>query len=151
VSAQGRLLALNCHPSELRRSPIRKQHFHDSRYRDVADQGLDLDVVKINKGHVREFRDAAQLVPTRRSGNLLKATLPQLAEYSRAHPHAPRIKAATVNKWLNCLGAVLSWSWKNGLIPDEVNWSNPVSGSSLNNRGLEVLAYDGPQGAQCRR
>jgi hypothetical protein len=63
----------------------------------------DLDVVQINRSHVREFRDAAQLVPIRRSGKLLKATLPQLAEYSRAHPNVSRIKAATVNKWLNCL------------------------------------------------
>jgi integrase len=91
----------------------------------------DLDVVQINRRHVREFRDAAQLVPTGRSGKLLKATLPQLAEYSRAHPDAPRIKAATVNKWLNCLGAVLNWSRKNGLIPDEVPWSDPVSGMRL--------------------
>jgi integrase len=91
----------------------------------------DLDVVQINRGHVREFRDAAQLVPIRRSGKLLKATLPQLVEYSRAHRDAPRIKAATVNKWLNCLGAVLNWSRKNGLIPDEVQWSDPVSGMRL--------------------
>jgi hypothetical protein len=42
----------------------------------------DLDVVQINRRHVREFRDAAQFVPTGRSGKLLKATLPQLVEYS---------------------------------------------------------------------
>jgi integrase len=36
-----------------------------------------------------------------------------------------------VNKWLNCLGAVLNWSRKNGLIPDEVQWSDPVSGMRL--------------------
>ena len=92
----------------------------------------DLDVAHINRRHVREFRDAAQLVPTGRSGPLLKATLPQLVEYSRARPDAPRIKAATVNKWLNCLGAVLTWSRKNGFIPDEVPWSNPVAGMRLN-------------------
>jgi integrase len=91
----------------------------------------DLDVTQINRRHVREFRDAAQLVPTGRSGKLLKATLPQLVEYSRAHPDAPRIKAATVNKWLNCLGAVLNWSRKNGLVPDDVPWSDPVSGMRL--------------------
>jgi integrase len=91
----------------------------------------DLDVTHINRRHVREFRDAAQLVPTGRSGRLLKATLPQLVEYSRAHPDAPRIKASTVNKWLNCVGAVLNWSRKNGLIPDDVPWSDPVSGMRL--------------------
>jgi integrase len=92
----------------------------------------DLDVTHVNRRHVREFRDAAQLVPASRSGKLLKASLPQLVEYSRAHPNAPRIKAATVNKWLTCLGAVLTWSRKNGLIPDELPWSNPVSGMRLN-------------------
>jgi integrase len=91
----------------------------------------DIEVAHINRRHVREFRDAAQLVPSCRSGRLLKATLPQLVEYSRAHPNDPRIKAATVNKWLNCLGAVLNWSRKNGLIPDEVQWSDPVSGMRL--------------------
>ena len=38
------------------------------------------------QGHVREFRDAAQLVPKRRAGKLRKAPLPELAEWSRAHP-----------------------------------------------------------------
>jgi integrase len=91
----------------------------------------DLEVAQINRSHVRQFRDAALLVPARRSGKLLKAPLPQLAEYSRAHPEAPRIKAATINKWLNCLGAVLNWSRKNGIIPDDMPWSDPVSGMRL--------------------
>jgi integrase len=91
----------------------------------------DLEVSQINRGHVRQFRDAALLVPAKRSGKLLKATLPQLVEYSRAHPGLPRLKAATINKWLNCLGAVLNWSRKNGIIPDEMPWSDPVSGMRL--------------------
>jgi hypothetical protein len=91
----------------------------------------DLEVAQINRGHVRQFRDAALLVPAHRSGNLLKAPLPQLVAYSRAHPDAPRIKAATVNKWLNCLGAVLNWSRQNGIIPDDVPWSDPVKGMRL--------------------
>jgi len=91
----------------------------------------DLDVMQINRKHVRDFRDAAQLVPKIRAGELRDASLPVLAEWSRAHPEVPRIAAATVNKWLNCLGAVLNWSRKNGLIPDEVPWSDPVSGMRL--------------------
>jgi hypothetical protein len=43
-------------------------------------------VVQINRRHVREFRDAAQLVPKRRAGKLRKATLPVFADWSRAHP-----------------------------------------------------------------
>jgi integrase len=91
----------------------------------------DLEVAQINRGHVRQFRDAAQLVPAKRSGKLLKAALPELVEYSRAHPEVPRLKASTINKWLNCLGAVLNWARKNGIIPDEMPWSDPVSGMRL--------------------
>ena len=91
----------------------------------------DLEVSQINRGHVREFRDAALLVPAKRSGKLLKATLPQLVEYSRAHPALPRIKAATINKWLNCLAAVLNWARKDGIIRDDLPWSDPVSGMRL--------------------
>ncbi len=41
------------------------------------------------------------------------------------------IVAATINKWLSCLGAVLNWARKNGLIPDDVAWSDPVVGMRL--------------------
>ena len=51
--------------------------------------------------------------------------------YLRAHPVAPRIKTAAVNKWLNCLGAMLKWLRKKGLIPDEVPWSDSVAGMRL--------------------
>ena len=43
----------------------------------------DLDVGQINKRHVREFREAAQLVPKHRPGKLRKARLPELVEWSR--------------------------------------------------------------------
>ena len=46
-------------------------------------------------------------------------------------PRRRGIKAATVNKWLNCLGAVLNWSRQNGIIPDDVPWSDPVKGMRL--------------------
>ena len=91
----------------------------------------DLDVVQINKRHVREFREAAQLVPKHRPGNLRKAGLPQLAEYTRNHPGTVCISAATINKWLTCLQGVLNWARKNGVIPDELPWSDPVAGMRL--------------------
>jgi integrase len=91
----------------------------------------DLEVAQINRAHVRQFRDAALLVPAKRSGKLLHAPLPELVEYSRAHPEVPRLKASTINKWLNCLGAVLNWARRNGIIPDEMPWSDPVSGMRL--------------------
>jgi integrase len=90
-----------------------------------------LDVVQINRKHVREFRDAAQLVPKHRAGKLKDAPLPELVSWTRSHPGTVCIVAATINKWLSCLGAVLNWARKNGLIPDDVAWSDPVAGMRL--------------------
>lgn len=90
-----------------------------------------LDVVKISRKHVREFRDAAQLVPKHRAGKLKDAPLPELVSWTRSHPGTVCIVAATINKWLSCLGAVLNWARKNGLIPDDVAWSDPVAGMRL--------------------
>ena len=87
----------------------------------------DLDVAQINRGHVRAFREAAQLVPKHRAGKLRKMTLPEFADWSRQHPDAVRISSATVNKWLTCLHAVLNWARENGAIPDDVTWADPVS------------------------
>jgi integrase len=91
----------------------------------------DMDVVQINRGHVREFRDKAQLVPKPRTGNLRKAALPELAKWTREHPGTVCIGAATINKWLTCLQSVLNWARRNGVIPDDVPWADPVSGMRL--------------------
>jgi integrase len=91
----------------------------------------DLDVAQINRGHVRAFRDDAQLVPKRRTGKLRKAPLPELAKYSREHPGTVCIGPATINKWLTCLQGVLNWARKNGVIPDEIRWTDPVAGMRL--------------------
>jgi integrase len=87
----------------------------------------DLDVARINRGHVRAFREAAQSVPKHRAGKLRTMTLPELAEWSRHHPDAASISSATVNKWLTCLQAVLNWARDNGAIPDDIAWADPVS------------------------
>lgn len=46
----------------------------------------DLDVIQINKGHVREFRAAARQVPKHRPGKLRKARLPELVEWDTTSP-----------------------------------------------------------------
>src|SRR5262249_54628774 len=91
----------------------------------------DLDVAQINRGHVRAFREAAQLVPKHRPGKLRTMTLRELAEWSRQHPGTARISSATVNKWLTCLQAVLNWARENGTIPDDIMWADPVSNMRL--------------------
>jgi integrase len=87
--------------------------------------------VQINRGHVRAFREAAQIVPKHRAGKLREMTLPELAEWSRQHPDVERISPATVNKWLTCLQAVVNWARDNGAIPDDLVWADPVSNMRL--------------------
>ena len=74
----------------------------------------------ITRKHVREFREALQELPKRRSGELLRASLPQLVAWSRTHPEAPKLSNATINKLIGAVQAVSIWGRDNGLIPDDV-------------------------------
>jgi integrase len=76
---------------------------------------------------VREFREALQLIPKRRAGKLKDAALPELIEWARKHPDAERLSAASINKLLGGVQAVLVWARKNGMIPDEMPWADPFS------------------------
>jgi integrase len=87
----------------------------------------DLAVVDIKKSHARKFREALQDVPRRRTGKLLKAPLPELAEWGRKHPDAPRLSAGTINKQIGGVQAVSVWARDQGIIPDDVNWSDPFA------------------------
>ena len=48
-------------------------------------------------------------------------------EWSKKHPEARKVKAATVNKLLGGVQAVIMWGRVNGLIPDDVPWSDPFA------------------------
>jgi integrase len=87
----------------------------------------DLRLAHIKRSHVREFREALQTVPLHRKGTLQRAKLPVLIEWSRAHPDAKRIGHATVNKLLGGVQAVTVWGRLNGLIPEDVPWSDPFT------------------------
>ena len=87
----------------------------------------DLPVSQIRKSHVRQFREALQAVPRRRTGKLLNATLPELAEWGRAHASAEKTAAGTVNKLLGGVQAVAVWAEKNGMVPDDAMWSDPFT------------------------
>jgi integrase len=91
----------------------------------------DMPVRQITRKHVREFREALQDIPTRRTGALRKAPLPELVKWAKAHPSAERLSAATVNKSLGAVQAVAVWARDNGLIPDDVPWSDPVANMRL--------------------
>jgi integrase len=85
----------------------------------------DLPVAEIKKSHAREFREALQLVPSVRAGNLRTATLPELAAFGREHPGLSKVSAGTVNKQLGAVQAIAGWAHHNGVIPDDVPWADP--------------------------
>ncbi len=91
----------------------------------------DMPVAKITRGHVREFREALQAMPVRRSGRLRDATLPMLRDWSKEHPETKRVSAATVNKVLGGVQAVVKWARDNGVIPDDLPWADPFSNMRL--------------------
>src|SRR5262249_33913566 len=91
----------------------------------------DLPIAKITRGHVRQFREALQMIPVRRSGDLRTATLPALQDWSNAHPEAKRVSAATVNKVLGGVQAITVWARDNGMIPDDLPWADPFSNMRL--------------------
>jgi integrase len=93
-----------------------------------------LPVVQIKRPHVLRFREALQEMPLRRSGKLLAATLPQLVEWSKEHASVQKVSAETVNKLLGGVQAVCLWARNNGLIPDDVPWSDPFSKMRLPTR-----------------
>jgi hypothetical protein len=87
----------------------------------------DLPVVQIRKSHARLFREALQDVPQKRTGKLLKAPLPEMAQWGREHPNTPKITASTVNKLLGGVQAVAVWARDNGVVPDDVPWADPFA------------------------
>jgi integrase len=102
----------------------------------------DLAIAAINRHHVRKFREALQSVPVRRSGSLRTASLPQLVEWSMAHPSADRISPATVNKLLGGVQAVALWGRDNGLVPEDQPWSDPFSRMRLDEDEPEREPWD---------
>jgi integrase len=94
----------------------------------------DLEIARITRRHTREFREALQEMPLRRSGALRTATLSELVEWSKQHPSDAKASPETVNKLLGAVGAVAQWGRDNGLIADDVQWSNPFSKMSLPTR-----------------
>ena len=87
----------------------------------------DLPVAQIKRTHARSFREALQDLPRHRAAKLLHASLPELAEWGREHPEAPKITAATVNKLLGGVQTVALWAYDKGMVPDDVPWSDPFS------------------------
>jgi integrase len=84
-------------------------------------------VASITRSHVRQYREALQAVPIRRSGKLRRASLPELVERAKKHPESPRLAAATINKLIAGPMAIASWAHSNGIIPEDTPWANPFA------------------------
>jgi hypothetical protein len=91
----------------------------------------DMQVEQITRRHVREFREALQAIPIRRSGAERSATLPDIMAWSARHPDAKKIAPATVNKLLGGVQAVAVWRRDNGLVSEDRPWADPFSNMRL--------------------
>lgn len=84
-----------------------------------------LAVAEIKRSHARTFREALQMVPRTRKGPLLEASLPELSQWGRERPDAPKVSAGTVNKQLGAVQAIVGWGHLKGLVPEDVPWADP--------------------------
>jgi hypothetical protein len=101
-----------------------------------------LAVVDIKRSHARTFREALQEVPRFRKGPLLKATLPELSEYGRAHPTERKVAPGTVNKQLGAAQAIAGWAREGGLVPEDAPWSNPFEEMRLEEEQSQRAPFD---------
>jgi integrase len=85
----------------------------------------DLPVSQIGKRHAREFIEALQWVPRIRTGKLKEAALPALSAWGQEHLETAKVSPSTVNKQMGAVQAIAGWAHHNGIIPDDVNWSDP--------------------------
>jgi integrase len=104
----------------------------------------DLPVVAIKKSHARLYREALQDVPQRRTGELLKASLPELSAWGRKHPEVPKVSAGTINKQLGAVQAVAVWADANGVIPEDTAWSDPFAKMRVQGEQSERTSFASP-------
>ncbi|WP_426613172.1 DUF6538 domain-containing protein [Bradyrhizobium sp. McL0616] len=101
-----------------------------------------MSVAVIKKKHALDYRKALQDVPRHRTGDLLHATLPAQAAWGREHADEPRITAATINKQLGGVQSICIWANENGLVSDDVQWSDPFSKLRLPEERSERTSFD---------
>lgn len=114
---------------------------YDRAIRLFAELHGDLLVTQIKRTHARTFREALQDLPRHRAAKLLRAPLPELAEWGRKHPEAPRIRAATINKLLGGVQTIRLWAYDKGMVPDDTPWSDPFAKMRLDEDAPERDAF----------
>jgi integrase len=101
-----------------------------------------LPIVEMKRSHARTFREALQLVPRSRKGQLLRASLPELSDYGRAHSTVQKVAPGTVNKQLGAVQAVAGWGRHNGLVPEDAPWSDPFEEMRLEEEQSQREPFD---------
>lgn len=99
-------------------------------------------ILEIKRSHARTFREALQQVPKSRKGTLLKASLPELSDYGRAHPAVQKVSPGTINKQLGAVQAVAGWGRHNGLVPEDAPWSDPFEEMRLDEEQSQRAPFD---------
>jgi integrase len=103
-----------------------------------------LPVAAIKKSHARLYREALQDVPKRRTGELLKASLPELSAWGRKHPDAPKVAPGTINKQLGAVQAIAAWAYANGVIPEDTAWPDPFAKMRVQGEQSERTSFENP-------
>jgi integrase len=102
----------------------------------------DLEIAGIKRGHVRYFIDTLQNTPLRRSKQLRELKLADVSAWGAQHPEAPKISAASVNKLLGAVQAIVKWAaLKGSMIPDDQPWSDPFASQRLEEDGSERTSF----------
>jgi len=125
-----------------RERPLRTLDEYERAIRLFVELHGDLPVVQIKKSHARQFREALQDVPRKRTGKLLNASLPEVAEHGRKHPEVQKISAATVNKLLGGVQTVAVWAGDNGMVPDDMQWADPFARMRLSEGEPDRAPFD---------
>jgi integrase len=104
-----------------------------------------LAIASIKRSHALAFREALRLVPKIRNGDLRKAGLPELSQWGREHPQAPKVSVATVNKQLGAAQAIANWGYDKGFVPDDVPWPDPFRNMRLEEEQSERGSFNVPE------
>ena len=81
-------------------------------------------------------------MPKSRKGALLRASLPELGEYGRAHPTVQKVSPGTINKQLGAVQAIGGWGRHNGLVPEDAPWSDPFEEMRLDEEQSQRGPFD---------
>ncbi len=91
----------------------------------------DLPIETIRKSHARIFREALQLTPAKRLGELRKLPLQEFVKRAEEFKDLPKLSEHTINKQLGGLQAILKWARKNGFIDEDTQWADPFEDMRL--------------------